>query len=94
MTPMFFPRFGSWKESELPCCYWTVLRREYNGVIALATALLAFEFAGDVVFERDPIGLRANEEAIVLFALSTAIFFALTLRILKKRTSVLRVAGR
>ena len=93
-TPIFFPAGGLWQNADMAFSYKTVLRREYNGLMALCTAFFVLEFLLDVVFEGDNLALWLKEETgfISVFLLTTVVF--LTLRTLKKHTQVLQVAGR
>lgn len=93
-TPAFLPRPGRWRRPALPFSPRTVLRREYNGVLALAGAFVVEEFLTDVVAGGEPVSawLVSDIRWLALFAVSLAVF--LVLRTLKKHTHLLDVAGR
>ena len=88
-TPAILPRFRNWRKPDLTFSFRTVLRREHSSLFALISAMFAVEVAGDFVVKEklyfDPVWL-------VLF-LVTAILY-LTLRTLKKITTLLHVDGR
>ncbi len=93
-TPVFIPRLGLWRQPELPFCIKTVLKREYNGIMAVATAFFITEFLVDVVFEGEQVVQWAREDWpwIAGFMLAAVIF--VILRTIKKTTSFLKVEGR
>ncbi len=93
-TSAFVPRWRAWRRPARPFSLRTVLRREYNGVMAVATAFLASDMILDLGFERqDPlVWLREDRLWIAIFAAAAALF--LTLRTLKKHTRLLSLAGR
>lgn len=93
-TPIFIPKIQLWRSPELLFSYKTVLKREYNGVMAVAAAFFITEFVIDVGFEREPVLLWAKEDWpwVAGFLMATATFFML--RTLKKKTLWLKVEGR
>ena len=88
-TPALIPRFRGWIRPELPFSLRTVLRREYSSLFALITCFFTVEVLTDLVnsgrFEFDVFWL-------IVFALAALTY--LTLRTLKKRTTLLNVEGR
>jgi protein-S-isoprenylcysteine O-methyltransferase Ste14 len=88
-TPAFIPNFSLWRSSGLSFSPKTVLKREYNGLFAVAITFALFNVTSHYfyngAFHIDPFW------HILLFA-SFVIF--ITLRTLKKTTRVLEVEGR
>ncbi len=88
-TPAFIPNFRLWTRPELPFSLKIVLQREYSGLLAMTTIFFALDLADGLYFEGrlefDPFwaGLAA-------FGLVTW----MTLRVLRKTTAILHVAGR
>ena len=93
-TPAFVPAFAQWNKPDMAFSYKTVLRREYNGVMAVGTAFFLIKLITDVLFGGAEISNWLKEEPAyvggILF--STCIF--LSLRTIKKYTKILQVAGR
>ena len=88
-TPVIFPRFRNWQKPDLVFSFRTVLRREYSGLFALISAMFAIEVAGDFVVTRK---LHFDVVWVVLFIAALVLY--LTLRTLKKTTTLLHVDGR
>ena len=88
-TPAFVPRFSGWTPSHRPIAWRTVLKREYNGVLAVALAFFIMEILVDVVVAGEPLLDWVREDLAwpVGLGLSLAVF--LLLRFLKKRTRIL-----
>jgi protein-S-isoprenylcysteine O-methyltransferase Ste14 len=88
-TPVFVPRFRLWRHPDRSLSVRAILRREYNGVLAVASAFLAMQFAIDVAFAGVPpkVWMVGNWGWIALFAAAAA--GAAILRTLKHRTCVL-----
>lgn len=93
-TPIFWPRLSLWRKADLSFSFRTVLKREYNGLMALCSVFLILDFLVDVIFKRVPLTtwLRTDWPWVAAFAAATVIF--LTLRTLKKNTRLLHVDGR
>lgn len=93
-TPAFIPDMKLWKKPKMTFCFRTVLRREYNGLMAICSAFLITEAIKDVIFERESFLYWAREDWpwITIFAIGTALF--ILLRTLKKTTRLLHVTGR
>jgi protein-S-isoprenylcysteine O-methyltransferase Ste14 len=88
-TPAFLPRFSQWISSRHSFSWKEVLSREYNAFFVITT----FFSVADLAFE----SLAARQWAIepVWMGLFIAgVMVLLVLRTLKRRTSVLRAAGR
>jgi len=88
-TPAFIPDFGRWKSADLPFCWRTAIQREYSGVFALVAA---FAFVCIVDTSLDTRRLTIDpfwSTALVLGAITYA-----TVRLVARRTSLLRVRGR
>jgi len=88
-TPAFWPRPGLWRPPLHPFCLRTVIRREHSSLLALVSALTAFEAASGLA-----AGGRLTIDPLwgALFVTTAAL--SLTVRLLKHRTRVLRVPGR
>jgi hypothetical protein len=88
-TPAFIPKFSQWKSADLTFSVKTVLKREYNGLLAVALTFALFNFIGhyfyDGIFHLDLFWQVTLIVSLILF---------LTLRTLKKTTKVLEVEGR
>ncbi len=91
-TPAFLPRFSGWVPSGRPFSFRTVLRREYNGVLAVAACFLVFEILLDVAVAGESLRDWIEEDMawLIAFGLSALVF--LSLRFLKKRTKMLNAA--
>jgi protein-S-isoprenylcysteine O-methyltransferase Ste14 len=88
-TPAFLPDFGTYRPSELPFSIKKALRGEYSGLLAAVASFSLLEILGEIAGEG-----RFELDAIWVVALVLAIVCYVVLRTLKKRTSVLSVAGR
>lgn len=93
-TPAILPNFRLWQKPEMSFSYKTVMRREYPGLIALGAVFYVTEFITDVIFERENLGYWFIEDFAWSFMFALILAVGLTLRYLKKRTSVLKVEGR
>jgi protein-S-isoprenylcysteine O-methyltransferase Ste14 len=94
-TPAFLPNPTLWRAPAHAFSLRTLLRREYNGLLALATAYLALELVTDIAIEHQPVRLwLAHEGGRTILVFAAALFAFLVLRTLKKRTRLLRVEGR
>jgi hypothetical protein len=88
-TPAFIPRLSGYVRPGLPFSFRNVLRREYNGMFAVVLLMFVLETAGTLSVERS---LRIDPLSSGVLGLAFAIW--LTLRTLKRRTSLLEVEGR
>jgi protein-S-isoprenylcysteine O-methyltransferase Ste14 len=93
-TPIFVPDLRLWRKPAMSFSYRTVLKREYNGLMAVAAAFFVSEFLIDVAFQREPLRLWLREDWpwVAGFCITGLVF--LTLRTLKKHTRFLKVEGR
>ncbi len=88
-TPAFIPRFRGWRESSLPFSMRNVLKREYNGFFALVLTMVILHVAGNFIAER-----TFRVELLWQIILGVSFVIWITLRTLKKKTSLLQVEGR
>jgi len=88
-TPAFVPDFARWVPARLPFCWRTAICREYSGAFALVVAFAFVCMSTDAVEARrltvDPFWFSA----LALGALTYAV-----VRVLARRTNLLRVDGR
>ena len=93
-TPIFVPNFKLWQAPHMKFSLRTVLRREYNGFMAVCAAFFFTEMILDVFMEREviPYWLMEDWPWTFLFVLGLVTF--VTLRTLKRHTRLLRVEGR
>jgi protein-S-isoprenylcysteine O-methyltransferase Ste14 len=88
-TPVFFPRFGSWRPAALPFCPRTAARREYSGLFAIVLAFALLRQSMDVIAEGDFVLNRVWAGVLA----GTALVY-LALRTLKRKSRLLHVPGR
>jgi protein-S-isoprenylcysteine O-methyltransferase Ste14 len=88
-TPVFIPTFSQYRKSNLPFSLRNVLRREYNGFFAVIIVLFILETVGEVFAEG-----RLEFDLGWIFLLGIGFIVWLTLRTLKKYTTILNVEGR
>ncbi len=85
----FIPKFSHWHPPVYSFSWQTVLAREYNAFFVITTffsmADLAFETIAAGQFRMNPAWMAAFIAGVVVFTV---------LRTLKRRTLVLKVAGR
>ncbi|MBX6368265.1 MAG: lipid A phosphate methyltransferase [Rhodospirillales bacterium] len=93
-TPAFIPSFSRWRSPAEAFSLRTVLRREYNGVLAVAASYFVLEAITDLVIEGEAFSGWLDEDRVWvwLFVASTIVFASL--RTLKKHTHLLHVPGR
>jgi protein-S-isoprenylcysteine O-methyltransferase Ste14 len=88
-TPAIIPSFKNWKKANLTFSLRNVLKREYNGFFVIILSMSLLEFTGNIFVKGKPeFGMMWNIILGVGFSLW------LTLRTLKKRTTLLHVEGR
>jgi protein-S-isoprenylcysteine O-methyltransferase Ste14 len=88
-TPVFLPDFSLWRKATLPFSIRNVLKREYSGFFAIIAAVTLIDYAHEAFGEGETIiGL-----AWAAFFMAGAVIYV-TLRGLKKHSSVLQVEGR
>lgn len=88
-TPAFIPRFSQWRRPSLPFSVRSVLRREYTGLMVVVLLHSAIEVTEHIWMEGRP---KFGPDWTITLVAATAVY--LTLRMLKKRTELLNVAGR
>ena len=88
-TPAFIPDFARWQSAVLPFCWRTAIQREHSGAFALVAAFAVVCVGEDVVTAR-----RFTMDAFWFTALALATVTYATLRIVSRRTKLLRVPGR
>ena len=89
-TPAFLPRFRNWCTPDLPFSLRTVLKREYSALLVITLSFFLIDVGGDLLVER-----RFEEGDMGWFAVFMAgLVIYITLRTLKKKTSLLDVPGR
>lgn len=93
-TPVIIPNFSLWRAPEMKFSWRTVLKREYQGLLGMATAFLVTEMIIDLVFEGEGFSEWLAEDFIWPVTFGVILSFCLTLRYLKKHTQLLRVEGR
>lgn len=93
-TPAFIPDFRLWRRADLRFSMRTVLKREYNGLMAVCSAFFVNELLLDVLFHQEPLLQWAYEDWawLLMFGLATVSF--IVLRTLKRKTRLLHVSGR
>lgn len=89
VTPVIVPRLKGYRRPPLSFSLKNVLRREYNGFFALVLIMALFEVVGDLFAHR---GLELDRGWAVIIGVSFVIW--ITLRSLKRHTTVLNVEGR
>ena len=88
-TPAFLPRIANWTPPSKSFSLPFLLRREYNGLLAVGASFFALELILDVFVQDEPIAQWLQEDfAWVLLGATTLVLF-LVLRFLKVRTHVL-----
>ena len=88
-TPAFFPKFSLYQKANLEFSLKNVLKREYNGFFNLVFIMTGIRIIGFVVTTKQ---LYLDKPWIIIISAAFLIF--ITLKILKKFTKVLDVAGR
>lgn len=93
-TPVIIPDFSLWRAPEMALSIKTIMKREYQGLLGMATAFLVTEMITDLVFEKESFSEWIGEDWIWPATYSVILALCLTLRYLKKHTSLLKVEGR
>ena len=88
-VPAFFPRFSGWKAPELPFSFRNVLRREYSGLFAIVATFFVMDQAREYFSESK---VAIDPDWLAAFAVGALVY--VSLRWVKKRTSLLDVEGR
>lgn len=88
-TPAFIPKLSNWRPAQLEFSFKNVLRREYSGFYGVVVSFVIVEIGTQYVttctFTLHPVWLG-------MLAFGTVVY--ITLRSLKKYTSVLHIEGR
>jgi len=93
-TPVILPDFRLWHAPDMKFSIKTVFKREYPGLLAVATAFFLTEALTDLVVEHEPFQDWIREDIAWPVIYGTILVFCLTLRHLKKHTGILKVEGR
>lgn len=93
-TPVIIPNFKLWRAPDMTLSWKTILKREYQGLLGMATAFLVTEMITDMAFEKEPFGEWLAEDYMWPLMFGIILVFCLTLRYLKKHTDMLKVEGR
>jgi hypothetical protein len=90
-VPAFIPKFANWTPPSGTFCLPFLLRREYNGLLAVGGSFFALELILDVIVRREPLAEWLVEDVgwFALGAITLVLF--LLLRFLKKQTRVLNI---
>lgn len=88
-TPAFFPRLSGWRASTLPFSLRNVLKREYNGLLAMVVSFTLLNAISHFFVHRQ---FQVDVFWQIVFGSGIVIF--IILRSLKKYTHVLEIAGR
>ena len=88
-TPPFLPKFKNYRKSNLRFSLKNVLKREYNGFFAVIVVMFVLEVVGEAVAEKH---FEIDRLWAVLLGAGFVVF--ITLRTLRKKTSLLDVKGR
>lgn len=88
-TPAFVPCFRKFRKSELPFSFKSVLRREYSGVLAVASGFALIDNLRWIIDGNPFELLRCSNIGFVV-----VLFIALTLRSIKHSTKLLNEIGR
>lgn len=93
-TPVIVPNFSLWQAPDMTFSWKTVLKREYPGLLGVASTFLITELVTDIVFEHESLREWLAEDYLWPVGFAMTLTLCLTLRFLKKHTGVLRVEGR
>ena len=93
-TPALIPNYSLWQKPNMSFSWKTVLKREYPGLLGMSTVFIALLFVFDVVADQETIAEWVGHDWPALIAYGLIVTLCLTLRFLKRHTSVLKVEGR
>ena len=93
-TPAFWPRLGNWQPPAENFSLRTVLRKENNSVIILATSYAGLEAVADLLVEVEPLKAWVTADYVCVLLLLVSVPVFVILQLLKKRTRILHVPGR
>jgi hypothetical protein len=88
-TPVFLPRISNWVRPSQPFSVTFLLRREYNGLLAVGASFFALELILDVFVQHAPIAEWVVEDAAWVTLGATTLVLFLVLRFLKLHTHAL-----
>ena len=88
-TPAFFPKISRWQKPALPFSFRALIRREYQGSFGLIMALFATDEMTELHLGH---GWRPDVMWVWIVGLATGLY--VVVRILHKKTNLLRVKGR
>jgi protein-S-isoprenylcysteine O-methyltransferase Ste14 len=88
-TPAFLPRFSNWVWPSRPFSLTVLLRREYNGLLAVGASFFALELILDVFVQHEPFMEWVVEDAAWIVLGATTLLLFLVLRFLKMHTHML-----
>jgi hypothetical protein len=89
VTPAFIPRLSIWKPPELPYYFRTALKGEYGTFMAIIATFTSLEILGDLFAEGKIV---FDLLWVTLFLMAAFLYTAV--RILHKKTQILRAKGR
>jgi protein-S-isoprenylcysteine O-methyltransferase Ste14 len=88
-TPAFLPRFGRWRRPDLPFSFRTALKREYPTALGIVASMFLLKTLGESRLQG-----RLVFDPIWTTVLAAGLVFYLVVRIVHKKTTLLRVEGR
>lgn len=88
-TPAFIPKFSQYRKANLSFSLRNVLKREYNSFFTVIVTMFILETVGEIFAEG-----RLEFDLGWIFLLGIGFIVWLTLRTLKKYTTILNVEGR
>ena len=88
-TPAFLPRVSDWVRPSQPFSLTFLLRREYNGLLAVGASFFALELILDVFVQHETFAEWVAEDAAWIALGATTLVLFLVLRFLKTHTHVL-----
>jgi len=88
-TPAFIPKFRNWVKPDLPFSLRSAISREYSTFFAVIVVFTLFNMLRNWLIRGS---LAPDSGTAMLFALGLLIY--VTVRVLKKNTSLLRAEGR
>ena len=93
-TPAFLPDLRLWRRPQLPFSLRAVLRREYSGFYLIVVVMTLIELSGAILGEGMSFAAWWARDYLWVGGLAAATVIFLSLRALKRHTSLLRVPGR
>jgi protein-S-isoprenylcysteine O-methyltransferase Ste14 len=93
-TPAFLPNLRHWRRPELSFSLRAVLRREYSGFYLIVVVMTLIELSGAILGEGKSFGAWWAQDYPWALLLAAGTLIYLSLRALKRHTSVLRIPGR